>query len=197
MDNIKRREALKRAAWIMGGVLSAPTLAGVLNGCSPRPELTWVPAFFTEDQARLVMEASETILPETDTPGAKTLGVPGFIEEMVGKIYSENYKNSFLKGLDQLARECRDDMGQDFVSLSKEKRNEFLTKKNEEIKGLNFKRGEKQRPFFWMLKELTLVGYYTTEYGATQALQYMAIPTQWEGCLPLVETGNGKTWATS
>jgi len=197
MENIKRREALKRAAWIMGGVISAPTIVGILDGCSPKPELIWKPVFFTEDQARLIMEASEVILPETDTPGAKSLGVPGFIEEMVSTIYPQKTRDQFMKGLAEFTEECKTKMGDDFISLSKEEQKKFLTEKNNEIRNRTYTRGERERPFFWRLKELTLVGYYTTEYGATQALQYIAIPVEQHGCLPLSETGNGKTWATS
>lgn len=191
MENIRRREALRRAAWIMGGVISAPTIAGIINGCTPKPELTWVPKFFTEDQARLVMEVSETILPETSTPGAKSLGVPGFIEEMVSLIYNEEKKAAFMAGLEAFAKDCESQMGNDFVSLSAEKKKEFCQAKDAEMKAAKDRNG-----FFWMIKELTIVGYYTTEYGSTQALQYIAIPAQQQGCIPKNEAGNGKAWAT-
>lgn len=196
MENIKRREALKRTAWVMGGVLSAPTIAGILNGCTPKPDLTWTPSFFNEDQARVVMQVAEGILPETGTPGAKTLGVPGFIEEMVSTVYDEGRRKQFMVGLTAFEKECKEKMGDGFVSLSAEKQAEFLKQKNDEIKGLYFKRGEYGRPFFWMVKELTIVGYYTTEYGTTQALQYQAIPVEYKGCIPVSEAGNGKVWAT-
>ncbi len=193
MENIKRREALKRTAWIMGAALSAPTIAGILNGCSPKPELTWVPTFFNEDQARLVMQVAETILPETETPGAKSLGVPGFIEEMVSVTYQEEQRKEFLAGLQKLNEQCKTSMGEDFVLLEPARQKEFCQKLDAEAKAAPW--GNK--PVFWDLKELTIVGYYTTEYGATEALQYMAIPVEQHGCLPLSETGNGKTWATS
>lgn len=192
MENIKRREAIKRTAWIMGGVLSAPTIAGILNGCTPKPELTWTPSFFNEDQARLVMEVAETILPKTDTPGAKDLGVPGFIEEMVSIVWDEEKRNDFMQGLTQLNDACKKEMGTDFVSLDATKQKAFCKKKDEEAKTAPWE----DKPVFWSLKELTIVGYYTTEHGATEELQYIAIPVEQHGCLPLSETGNGKTWAT-
>jgi hypothetical protein len=46
-----------------------------------------------------------------------------------------------------------------------------------------------------MTKELTLLGFFTSEPGATQVLQYVPIPGSWHGCVPLSEAGNGKTWA--
>lgn len=52
------------------------------------------------------------------------------------------------------------------------------------------------RPFILMTKELTMLGFFTSEVGATQVLQYLAVPGTFRGCLPLSEAGNGKTWAT-
>lgn len=195
MENIKRREAVRRVAWIMGGTLSAPTLAGILNGCTPKPELTWTPVFFTEDQARLVMEIAEAILPETNTKGAKSLGVPAFIEEMVSTVYPQNDREQFVEGLAAFDKACDAQMGDSFVALNPEKRKAFLTQKNDELIA-NRSKWETRSTFFYRIKELTLIGYFTTEYGATEVLQYQAIPVEYKSCIPLSETGNGKTWAT-
>jgi gluconate 2-dehydrogenase gamma chain len=53
-----------------------------------------------------------------------------------------------------------------------------------------------KRPFILMAKELTMLGFFTSEPGATQVLQYIAVPGSYKGCIPLSEAGNGKTWAT-
>ena len=51
------------------------------------------------------------------------------------------------------------------------------------------------RPFILTMKELTLLGYFTSEVGATQILQYLPVPGRQQGCIPVREAGNGKTWA--
>jgi glucoside 3-dehydrogenase (cytochrome c) hitch-hiker subunit len=51
------------------------------------------------------------------------------------------------------------------------------------------------RSFILTMKELTLLGYFTSEVGATQILQYLPVPGRQQGCIPLHEAGNGKTWA--
>jgi hypothetical protein len=51
------------------------------------------------------------------------------------------------------------------------------------------------RPFILMTKELTLLGFFTSQVGATQVLQYDPVPGAFHGCVPLAEAGNGKTWA--
>ena len=51
------------------------------------------------------------------------------------------------------------------------------------------------RPFILTMKELTLLGFFTSEVGATQILQYLPVPGRLQACIPLSEAGNGKTWA--
>jgi len=51
------------------------------------------------------------------------------------------------------------------------------------------------RPFILTMKELTLLGFFTSEVGATQILQYLPVPGSLRSCIPLSEAGNGKTWA--
>lgn len=47
---------------------------------------------------------------------------------------------------------------------------------------------------FWkLMKELTLVGYYTSEVGATEELTYVRVPGRWEGCIDFSEIG--RAWA--
>lgn len=196
MESIKRRDALKRAAWIMGGALTAPTAAGFLNGCTPKPKLNWTPVFFSEDQARLVMLIAEGILPETDTPGASSLGIPGFIEEMVSICYKTEDQDEFMSSIQAFMKNCEEETGDDFVSLDKEPQVKYLTTCNNRIHKASYDDLNLRDKFFWRMKELTLVGYCTSEYGATQALQYQAIPVEYKGCVPLSEAGNGKAWAT-
>lgn len=52
-----------------------------------------------------------------------------------------------------------------------------------------------RRPFILMTKELSLLGFFTSEPGATQVLQYIAVPGAYQACVPLAQAGNGKAWA--
>jgi hypothetical protein len=42
-------------------------------------------------------------------------------------------------------------------------------------------------PFFRTMKELTLLGYFTSEIGATQALTYNQVPGRYDACIPYKE----------
>jgi gluconate 2-dehydrogenase gamma chain len=188
---MNRREALQRAGLVLGYAISAPTLAGLMNGCKAKPELAFQPQFLNANQAAIVSEVAEIIIPKTDTPGAKDAGVPSFIDILVKDCYKKEDQDNFLKGLEDF-----DKGANGFMDLDHDKQVEYVTKVHKEA--LEAMRDEanrdKARPFIMTMKELTVVGFFTSEPGATQVLQYEAVPGAYKGCIPLSEVG--KTWAT-
>ena len=127
-SNIDRREALKRTAVLLGGTISAPTLLGVLNGCTPSEKLSWTPEFFTSEQAQLVTSIADTIVPKGETPGAVDVGVPSFIEDIVSKTYSEIQKSSFMDGMSEFMELAEKEHGDDFADLSNSEKEDFVKK---------------------------------------------------------------------
>lgn len=186
-----RREAIKRTALLLGGVVFAPTAAGVLSGCRARPGLEWTPEFFSEEEARLVTALSEVIIPETDTPGAREAGVPAFIEEMVFTAYDEEARERFMEGLEAFNERASEAHGSDYVELEPEAQYAFAEEEN--AKAIEGEGEAAGTPFFLIMKELTMMGYFTSEVGATQHLQHEPVPGRYDGCAPLEEVG--KTWA--
>jgi len=193
---IDRREALRKTALLMGAAVSASALSGILQGCKAAPELTYTPSFFTEDQARIVMEVAEIIIPKTDTPGAKDAGVPGFIDVMLKDCYKKEDQDRFIAGLTAFDEEAKKAYGDSFIYCKPEQQVELVTKTHAAALAEAKENKEAKRPFILMAKELTLLGFFTSEPGATQVLQYVAVPGSYKGCIPLAEAGNGKTWAT-
>jgi gluconate 2-dehydrogenase gamma chain len=193
-----RREALRKTALLMGAAVSASALTGILQGCKATPELTYTPQFFTEDQARIITEVAEIIIPKTDTPGAKDTGVPGFIDLMLKDCYKKEDQDRFIAGLTALDEEAKKAYGDSFIYCKPEQQVELVTKVHADAltQEKENKETNRQRPFILMAKELTLLGFFTSEVGATQVLQYVAVPGSYKGCIPLAEAGNGKTWAT-
>jgi gluconate 2-dehydrogenase gamma chain len=193
---MNRREALQRAAWVLGYAISVPTMTAVLNGCKAKPDLAFAPTFFTADQAALIAEVSEIIIPKTDTPGAKDVGVPQFIDVLVRDCYKKEDQDNFLKGLDEFDKGAKDAYGDAFMDLDSGKQVEYVTKVHGDMiaatKGVDMR--DKPRPFMHSMKELTVVGFFSSEPGATQVLQYDPVPGAYKGCIPLSEVG--KTWAT-
>lgn len=196
---MNRREAIQRTALVLGYAVSAPALMAVLNGCKATPELNYKPVFFTEDQARLVSELAEIILPKTTTPGAKDLGVPSFIDLALKDTYLQKDKDRYLTGLTAFDELAKKNFGDTFIDLDPEKQQQHVKTVHDEAVAAE-RKGEvkkEERPFILMTKELTLLGFFTSEVGATQILQYDPVPGAYHGCIPLAEAGNGKQWATS
>jgi gluconate 2-dehydrogenase gamma chain len=193
---IDRREALRKTALLMGAAVSASAMAGILNGCKSAPDLNYKPVFFNEEQARLVSELSGIILPKTDTPGAKEVGVPNFIDKMLKECYKKEDQERFLTGLTAFEEDAKKTYGDSFIYCKPEDQLALAKKTNEAAVKEKKENPTAKRPFFLMAKELTMLGYFTSEPGATKVLQYEAVPGSYKGCIPLSEAGNGKTWAT-
>ncbi len=227
---IDRREALRRAALLLGGALSASTVAGVLAGCEARrtPNGAWAPRALSSDQLELVATIAEHILPETDTPGARTAGVHRFIDAMLADSYPNEERRRFLAGLSDVDARAQRSGGRAFlrcataeqrtlleqldreafgappsssppVPLSVPERGDVMSSPSPEGRGgqgVRTRGGAPARsdmPFFRTMKELTLVGFYTSEAGATRELRHAPVPGRFEGCVPLDQIG--RAWA--
>lgn len=194
---MNRREAIKRTAWVMGGVVSAPAIMGILKGCKAEPKIDWKPEFLTQPQASIVSEVAEIIIPKTDTPGAKEVGVPGFIDSILHDCYSKEDQDRFTTGLASFDEEAKKAYGDAFMDLEPAQQQEYVKKVHDEaIKVEQTTQPAPKRPFILMMKELTMLGFFTSKPGATQVLQYDPVPGAYKGCIPLSEAGNGKTWAS-
>lgn len=192
-----RREAIKRTAWLMGGVVSASAMAGVLKGCTAKPSIDWKPEYLTEDEAGIVSQVAEIIIPKTDTPGAKDVGVPSFIDNMLKECYKPEDQERFRSGLKAFNEAAEKEHGDPFLELDADTQLAFTKKVHDEaVATAQTTKPEPPRPFILMTKELTMLGFFTSEPGATQVLQYEAVPGKFDGCIPLEQAGNGKTWAS-
>jgi hypothetical protein len=179
---LNRREAFTGFALGLGLVSSG--IAG--QAWAAAPPLGWTPAALTPDQARTLDAAAELIVPATDTPGARAVGVPQFIDRAVGTWCDARQAKLLRDGLDQLDADARAGHGAAFAGLTAPQQTALLTRYDEPR--------APQRPFFALLKELTTIGYFTSKPGATVALRYDPVPGDYRGCVPLKEIG--RAWAT-
>ncbi len=202
---MNRREAIQKTALTLGFVITESALLGVLNGCKARPDLVYKPDFFTEEQAHTVSELAEILMPRTTTPGAKDAGVPGFIDSMLKEVYPKAQQENFIKSLTSFDEEAKKQFGDFFGACKKEDQLAFVKKKHDEAMSAMGKAGvegwwnrgsgsENEMPLVMKVKELTLLGFFTSEPGATQVLQYNQVPGPYQGCVPLEKVG--KAWAT-
>lgn len=190
-NKINRKEAIKRAGLLLGGVVFAPNILGVLNGCTAQPSVNWNPVLFSNNQAQLVTVLADVILPADDHPAASEVGVPAFIESMINDVYTHEQRQGFVDGIDTFIQDAKISMGTDFVDADSDQQFEYASTQNEIALSMQT---TQEIPFFMKFKELTLLGYFTSEPGATEVLRYEAVPGRYDGCIPFEEVG--RTWAT-
>ncbi len=179
---------------LMGSALSVPAIMGVLNGCTAKPIIDWKPVFLDENQAAIIGEVAEIIIPKTDTPGAKDVGVPAFIDLMLNDVYGIQDKQHFLEGLKEFDAGANEKYGDNFIGLVPDKQVEYVREVHADALSKRAAGADVKRPFILSVKELTLLGFFTSEPGATQVLQYDPVPGEYKGCVSLKDVG--KTWAT-
>jgi hypothetical protein len=196
---MNRREALKQVAFLMGGAVSAYSILGIEKGYCADASAPQT-SVFNVSQMQLVSRVAEIIIPRTDTPGATDVGVPGFIDRMLGNVYAKKDRDRYFAGLAEFEAAARSEGQSGFASLQPTRQVELVSRFHdaavaEERRRPRGANDHPQRPFILMTKELTLLGFFTSQVGATQVLQYAAVPGSFHACVPLAQAGNGKSWA--
>lgn len=174
---IPRREALQRLALLVGTTLSVPVQAALRGETSND-----VPLVFSAGQQKLIADLAEVIIPTTDTPGAKAAGVDQFIGHVIGHCTAPTQQETFQKGLQQTDTFSQAAFGKSFSELENPQRIEIVNQLT-----------QREKQFFLNLRELTIVGYFTSEIGATEALEYLPVPGRFQGDIPL--KSDQKAWA--
>lgn len=183
---MNRRELLKLIAATTGTALIGGT--AVLSGCASRPPQTL--AFSPADIA-LLDEVAETILPRTNTPGAKDARVGEFMGVFVTDCYTAEEQAVFHQGLIELEARCQAGYQRGFMALDANERNTLVNQLDQEART---QVGAGATPgYFTMIKQLTLFGFFTSEVGCTQVLRHIPIPGRFDGCMPY-EPGD-RAWA--
>ncbi len=180
-DLLTRREAVARLALLLGGTLAGG--AAWLRG-SPVADKT-LRTDFTPAQLTLLDEIGETIIPASDTPGAKAAGIGAFMAMMVNDCYDDANHAAFRAGLAGIDAAARTRYGADFVGSTRAQRtallNELDREQREQRRG---PAGKQPAHYFRLMKELTLLGYFTSEVGATKALRFVETPGSFDGNAP-------------
>jgi hypothetical protein len=206
---MNRRDALGRVALIMGGAVIGAEF--FVSGC--KSTSTQVSDLFNTDNVAFLNEVADTILPTTTSPGAKAANVGQFMAVMVRDCYTPADQKTFLDGIGKLDEASKKQFSSKYMDLSPKQRTDVLVALDKEQKDFTTKRSKdleadklkhKDDPkykapelpnhYFRMMKELTLLGYFTSEIGATKALRYIAIPGHYDGCVPYKK--GDKAWAT-
>ena len=208
-----RRELLKMIALVSGGVVIGGDV--FLSGCKTA---TKADVGFTAGNIALLDEIGETILPATATPGAKAAKVGEFMKVMVTDCYTEKQQAVFTKGISDLEVACKKTNSKSFMDCTPQQRHDFLLLLEKEAKEFNTKRDEVEKPlreenkqknstlswkdqkefegqpshYYTMMKQLTLLGFFTSKTGMTETLRHLPVPGRYDGAFPYAK--GDKAW---
>jgi hypothetical protein len=194
-NSIDRREAIRRVSALLGGVALVGGSA-LLTGCRSESAPAAAGAGpFTPDDVAFLDEVAETILPETETPGAKAAKVGAFMALMVTDCYEEENQKVFRRGMQQLDEASQAAAKMPFMSATPEVRLALLQSLDREQKAYMVKKKDNEPShYFRMMKELALLGYFTSEIGYTQAMRYAESPGRFDPCVPYA--AGERSWAS-
>jgi archaellum component FlaD/FlaE len=208
---MNRRDAIGRVGLILGGTIIGAEffMSGCKSGSTANTEDLSKP-----ETTAFLDEVGETILPETSTPGAKAAKVGAFMALMVKDCYTEADQKVFQEGIGKLDDASNAKFSKKFMEITAAQRTELLTGLDAEAKEYAKKKsadadadkikhvGEKDykapdvpNHYFTMMKQLTLLGYFTSEVGATKALRYVPVPGKYIGDYPYKK--GDRAWALS
>lgn|SRR5512142_1871704 len=182
-----RREAIRRVSALLGGMALVSETA-LLEACSGERSAARTGATtFSPNDVAFLDEVADTILPETSTPGAKAAQCGAFMALMVTDTYQDRDQQVFKNGLQQLDTACRQMHKTGFMTATPAQRLALLEQVDKEQKAYMDSRApnsETPSHYFRMMKELALLGYFTSEIGYTKAMRYIEVPGRYDPCLP-------------
>jgi hypothetical protein len=211
-DPISRRDAIQRVAVLLGGVALIDgdrILAAMPNAAAQAATGAQGVGTFTVADVALLDEIAETILPETSTPGAKAARTGAFMALMVTEAYTPRNQQIFRDGMTRLEETCQREYASSFVQARPEQRLALLQRLDAErqadidaVEAMRRSRAPAAPPqppdapvhYFRLMKELALLGYFTSEIGYRQAMRYVETPGRYDPCAP--HKPGEKIWAS-
>jgi hypothetical protein len=188
--NLTRREAIKSMAILMGATVVGPRLLAGTFGMA-------TPLDFSAADISLLDEIGETIIPATHIPGAKAVNIGAFIAMMVADCYTPRAHEAFRDGLKKLPADYEARFGEAFIGGKSENRTQFLNALDAEQRKYTSANRRKMEDFnaglttdeipphyFRVIRELTILGYFTSEIGSTKAVRYLEVPGRYDGNVP-------------
>jgi hypothetical protein len=191
---LNRRDAIRRvSAWL--GAIAFTGGGGLLAAAENAVTTEKPPGEFTLEHIAFLDEIAETILPATKTPGAKAAKTGAFMALMVTDAYSAEERKTFRGGMRKVEAAMQAANHVSFMAASPAQRLALLTEIDHEQKrvmdareaanfGVARHDGKLPSHFFRMMKELAMLGFYTSEIGCTQVLRYAETPGRYDPCVP-------------
>ena len=190
--SLERRDLLKGLAVVLGAALTPACQRAVEVPAAQRVAGV---ARWSIEQRAIAHRCADLIMPATDTPSALAVGVGEFMDYVTSVWLQQSELDELLVGLNGLQEEAQRQYTKNFVDLSEMEQVQLLTQMETASSVLNASSQEELRSkVFARLKELTVVGYYSSEVGARQERVYVPMPGRYDGYFKLNKVG--RQWSS-
>lgn len=175
IQNMERRSALRNMLLIVSGAVLLPASLRGANGASISLDVLKIDA----DQEAVLAGFVETLIPATDTPGAKELKVHLFVLKMVDDCHGPEDRKLLVSGLASVDDLAKKQFGNRFVACKPVQRKKLL-------ESLNRKRevSAELAAFNMLVKNRAIQGYLVSQYVMTDLLPHKMIPDPYDGYYP-------------
>jgi Gluconate 2-dehydrogenase subunit 3 len=167
---MQRRNLLKSLAFGFGSAMALPSWATAWN------QNSFANLNFSPSDDAILGEIVSTILPETATPGAKSLGVHKLIQKIVTDCQGKEAEEKLIANLMKFENLSKTTQGGSFASLPNDKKLAFF-------KSLEKSEDAEMKAFYNQMKRMTIDGYMKSEYVMTNITKYEYAPARWNACV--------------
>lgn len=171
---MNRREALAKLGVIVGGTVVGSQV--IFMGCKPGNQD--LKGTFSPENLELLNEFGETMIPATNTAGAKAANVGEFMKTIVSDFYTDEEQKIFTKGVKALKQFAEQKYGVDFRNLAKRERQNMLQQLEKETAGAG-----NNIHYYLMMKQLTIWGFLTSDVAAKEVFNHAPVPGHFDGCV--------------
>ena len=185
---MKRRDALKNIGLSAGLIIGTPSIITLLNRCTTDPK-TWKPIFLSKDQAEILKNIVDIIIPKTETPSASEVNVIEFLDKYYKEVLDDErqkwLKDSYKSLVDLIKKNFNDNID----NMTTEKYKDLLD--NHMILSGD---SDNLSELLKQIKSDTIWAYKTSEFVGENVLAYDPIPATYY-CGDLKELTGGKSWS--
>jgi hypothetical protein len=200
---MERRQALKNMGLTIGAFALTPTVASLLQSCSGNSKLSWVPEFYSNEEAEIITKTLEVILPATpEIPGATDLNLAQFLDGYAMHVSGENERMRIknlvkeyismtltLTGKETVSKLTMDDIESRvafYLKADKFKQEDWQTGSSKDSQNFQFIR---------TLRSGGVRAFKMSEFIGENVMAYSPIPGRQIGCVDLIEATGGRAWS--
>lgn len=205
-----RRKAIKNIGFTFGAITMSSTMVSLIQSCQS-DNSTWRPKIFNKDQARVVENMLEIIIPETETPGAKSLKLIQVVDADIFYNYSKQRQNNLICLIDEFIIMLKDkEQVRSVGDISEKNLEQYLDKYLNILDPIN---NDKELYMGWkdlsegsewcdiirklapndkeylysnicgVFQDMAANSYKASEYVLTNIRGYIPVPGRYDGCV--------------